>query len=204
MVTTEVGPSGWDRVPVLQSSKLNLLLTSVFLLIDTDGVKTRSDFLFSRNQAHSDVGGCLCQGSTKQWMTVWEEVLGMTADMATQWSGWKVDTTPLVVDDLGSLRCFMQGGALQITAVSGREILRLVCCAQFKVSCLYAVWILRRYLSSEWQLSCSVCFPWPLCQPHVHRIIHCRKASESLHAGRDNWRKQWFLSEWNGQVLRSN
>jgi len=63
----------------------------------------------------------------------------MTADMATQWSGWKVDTTPLVVDDLGSLRCFMQGGALQITAVSGREILRLVCYAQFEVSCLYTV-----------------------------------------------------------------
>jgi len=41
----------------------------------------------------------------------------MTADMAAQWSGWKVDTTSLVVDDLGSLRCLMQGGALQ---VSGR------------------------------------------------------------------------------------
>jgi len=49
----------------------------------------------------------------------------MTADMATQWSGWKVDTTPLVVDNLGSLRFFMQGGALQVTAVSGREILKL-------------------------------------------------------------------------------
>jgi len=60
--------------------------------------------------------------------------------MAAQWSGWKVDTTSLVVDDLGSLRCLMQGGALQVTAVSGREILRLalslkfLVCMQFKQS----------------------------------------------------------------------
>lgn len=58
----------------------------------------------------------------------------LATDMATQWPGWKVDTTPLVVGDLDSLGV-IQGQTLQVTAVSRREKLRLACYAQFEVPC---------------------------------------------------------------------
>ena len=38
--------------------------------------------------------------------------LELAADLATQWPGWKVQTTPLVVGDLGS-----QGRALEAAAI---------------------------------------------------------------------------------------
>ena len=57
---------------------------------------------------------------------------------------------------------------------------------------------------NKWQLSSSVCFPWPLCWPEVCRTICCRKNGESPYAYSDHQCAQWFQSEWNGWVLRIN
>ena len=71
----------------------------------------------------------------------------LATDLATQWPGWKVQITPIVVgdlDSLGSLRDELSG--LQL--FTRKEILRFTRNAQFEVLCS-TVRILWRHLSND-------------------------------------------------------
>ena len=54
----------------------------------------------------------------------------LAVDVVTRWPGWKVETTPLVLGDSGSLGSFREELS-KVALCSAREILRLACNAQF-------------------------------------------------------------------------
>ena len=144
------GPSGWDGVAVLEGSEVRLV---VDLSIPTDRQLTerRPDLVaYYRELRRIVIYEVACA-----WEPLIEErqrekrgkYRELAADLATQWPGWKVQTTPVVVGDLGSLGSLREElSGLQL--FTRKEILRFARNAQFEVLCS-AVRILRRHLSND-------------------------------------------------------
>ena len=144
------GPSGWDGVAVLESDEVKF---TVDLSIPTDRQMTerRPDLIaYFRETRRIVIFEIACA-----WEPLIEErqrekggkYRELAADLATQWPGWRVVTTPLVVGDLGSLGSFRKElSKLQLFDI--REILHLARNAQFESLCS-AVRIIRRHLSSD-------------------------------------------------------
>ena len=144
------GPSGWDGVAVLEGSEVRLVVN---LSIPTDQQLTerRPGLLtYYRELRRIVIYEVAC---------TWEPLIEkrqhekrgkyreLVADLATQWPGWKVLTTPVVVGDLGSLGSLRDElSGLQL--FTRKEILRFARNAQFEVLCS-AVRILQRHLSND-------------------------------------------------------
>ena len=144
------GPSGWDGVAVLEGSEVRLV---VDLSIPTDRQLTerRPDLV----AYYRELGRIVIYEIACAWEPLIEDrqrekggkYRELAADLATQWPGWKVQTTPLVVGDLGSLGS-LRDELSKLQLFTKKEILRFTRNAQFEVLCS-AVRILRRHLSSE-------------------------------------------------------
>ena len=152
--------------------KYKSLWTKYSYRLTADRVKTWSDSQFLRNR-NTFTFEIACAWT---WLEDWDHFSG----------GWWYGSLGNFRDQLWKLQLF-----------SGREISAL-CSVRSAVFSSSNNQETPQWWVNKWQLSSSVCSPWPLCWPEVCRTICCRKNGESPYAYSDHQCAQWFLSEWNG------